>query len=285
MAKQIDIREDGTPVRTGASLIDNYMAVPDRDNKGTTNLVSGVSFPISIVSSAEWESIKFCEVIAPNSGWLLVDLNLTAFTQSSIYVLRVRDSNDIDRCIYSENINSVVSLISSFEFYCEKGHKYIMEIVCNSISSTLNVNHIFVSFIPPKFQEIAGAHTSTDIGYSLAEQDTGTTWIDGKKIYKRTFVVDVATFTGTDIQIPLNNFTGVKQFVRMESFLIDKSAQGIYPANFFEINTSGTIIDAGSLNVHFSSISDVMYLIVRCGTYYVGWKDNNLVATVWYTKA
>lgn len=46
---------------------------------------------------------------------------------------------------------------------------------------------------------------SGSINYSLEEQDTGLTWIDGKKIYQKT--VDCGSINGSnkDVTVPVNN--------------------------------------------------------------------------------
>lgn len=74
------------------------------------------------------------------------------------------------------------------------------------------------------------------INYSTDEQDTGLTWIDGKKIYQKTFVKDSTNASGTLVTI-------------------DASALNIDTC----INTYGTfdrIISAGKLTCIFNSYED-----------------------------
>jgi hypothetical protein len=93
----------------------------------------------------------------------------------------------------------------------------------DSTDRVLTLNEASIVYTPPKFSEIAGAKVTTDIGYSLAEQDTGTTWVDGKKIYKRTFK-DVAltnsSTPNTEVVVQILPGGIVDTLVKMEGYFV-----------------------------------------------------------------
>ena len=54
--------------------------------------------------------------------------------------------------------------------------------------------------------EIIYPQTISDMNYSTSEQDTGCKWIDGKKIYKKTFSFTLANAEATTVNHGISNF-------------------------------------------------------------------------------
>lgn len=54
--------------------------------------------------------------------------------------------------------------------------------------------------------EVIYPQTISDMDYSTSEQDTGCKWIDGKKIYKKTFSFTLANAEATTVNHGINNF-------------------------------------------------------------------------------
>ena len=54
--------------------------------------------------------------------------------------------------------------------------------------------------------EIIYPQTISDMDYSTSEQDTGCKWIDGKKIYKKTFSFTLANAEATTVNHGISNF-------------------------------------------------------------------------------
>lgn len=63
-----------------------------------------------------------------------------------------------------------------------------------------------------KFKDVAGGGTD----YSTSEQDTGTKWLDGKTIYKQTFV-KASVAAGSTATSITHNIAGLSQVVAHES--------------------------------------------------------------------
>lgn len=114
------------------------------------------------------------------------------------------------------------------------------------------------------------------VNYSTNEQDTGLTWIDGKKIYQKTFVKDSTDISGTLVTI-------------------DASALNIYEC----INIYGTfdrIVSAGKLTCIFNSYeaaglhshvaySDYNNMINFTITLFTGEATSSQKITILYTKS
>ena len=54
--------------------------------------------------------------------------------------------------------------------------------------------------------EVIYPQTISDMDYSTSEQDTGCKWIDGKKIYKKTFSFTLANAEATTVNHGISNF-------------------------------------------------------------------------------
>jgi hypothetical protein len=232
-------------------------------------------------------------VFGPNAGsWLNRDVNLlenSFVAPSSGYVQFISFNNQAGSGSFSLSIDggSVVQEQESNSLSVRMNRHYGPfavkkgAVIAGSISGDLQISFgVVCYFIPVEFEEVAGAPTSTDIGYSLAEQDTGTTWSDRKKIYKKTYVHDVATFSSVETSITLD-LPAIGQHVRMESDFIGKNSPNIRPANWTALDVAtGEVLTDACVNVHVAGNK----LVFRSADY-AGWVNYNLVTTLWYTKA
>lgn len=73
--------------------------------------------------------------------------------------------------------------------------------VTQVVSTGTKIATITVDNVPTDIYAPAGS----GVNYSTTEQDTGLTWIDGKKIYQKTFVEDSTNTTGTTITIDVSS--------------------------------------------------------------------------------
>jgi hypothetical protein len=92
-------------------------------------------------------------------------------------------------------------------------------------------NHSAAYYMPVRFVETTGKVTAADVGYSYAEQDTGTTWVDGKPIYRR--VLSGVITAGASEFVSTNNLgTGVDAVVSYGGYWCD--------GNGFKISINGS---------------------------------------------
>lgn len=87
---------------------------------------------------------------------------------------------------------------------------------------------------------ITNSKLATVLGdYSLSEVDTGCTWIDGSKIYKKT--VDVGTLPNATIKYVNHNITNLKAVVHVEGVGYSESTNNHFPLPFPVTNSQNTI--------------------------------------------
>jgi hypothetical protein len=138
----------------------------------------------------------------------------------------------------------------------------------------LHIDGISLNYAPPKFSEIAGAPVTTDIGYSLAEQDTGITWVDGKKVYKRTFkdvsVVSSST-AGQTVNIQLIPAGVIDTYIKSEGICVLPSGNNtMYPLSDSDrsLKLSHLKNAGGNLSWQFRSDHPSETLIATVTVYY-----------------
>lgn len=83
-----------------------------------------------------------------------------------------------------------------------------------------------------------GADAMSNQNYSTSEIDTGTTWIDGKKIYKRTFDCGNPPAAGMTNNIDIN-VTNFEKAVKIEGIMFDSSNEA-FPLPFIDSSFSNT---------------------------------------------
>ena len=75
--------------------------------------------------------------------------------------------------------------------------------------------------------------------YATAEIDTGTTWIDGKEIYKKT--VDIAPLPNATNKVVAHNISNLDRVIKLEGYGYRSSDQGIFPLPFVSTNAASAI--------------------------------------------
>ena len=125
--------------------------------------------------------------------------------------------------------------------------------------------------------EVIYPHTISDMDYSTSEQDTGCKWIDGKKIYRKTFVVPIPSSGNlTSFQHGISN---LGFFVKSEGVAMGPNGTTArFLPDFYVDNdniggTFGCAIYGGSV---LSGNVDITY-----GSWYRG---GTVYATLYYTK-
>ena len=125
--------------------------------------------------------------------------------------------------------------------------------------------------------EVIYPQTISDMDYSTSEQDTGCKWIDGKKIYRKTFVVPIPSSGNlTSFQHGINN---LGFFVKSEGVAMGSNGTTArFLPDFYVDNdniggTFGCAVYGGSVS---SGNVDITY-----GSWYHG---GTVYATLYYTK-
>ena len=72
--------------------------------------------------------------------------------------------------------------------------------------------------------EVIYPQTISDMDYSTSEQDTGCKWIDGKKIYKKTFSFILANAEATIVNHGISNF-GL--LIRFEGAVVQSDTKNV----------------------------------------------------------
>lgn len=63
-----------------------------------------------------------------------------------------------------------------------------------------------------------GADALTNLNYSTSETDTGTTWVDGSRIFKKTIIMTSATWTSSTQEVKqAHGITNVAKWVKIEA--------------------------------------------------------------------
>ena len=75
--------------------------------------------------------------------------------------------------------------------------------------------------------------------YATAEIDTGTTWIDGKEIYKKT--IDIAPLPNATNKTVAHNISNLDRVIKLEGYGYRSSDQGIFPLPFVSTNAASAI--------------------------------------------
>ena len=122
--------------------------------------------------------------------------------------------------------------------------------------------------------EVIYPQTISDMDYSTSEQDTGCKWIDGKKIYKKTFTGTYNSAANTTTNI--FTFSGVSDLVDAKGWIADLDAK----VAFGTAHRAGTslILDSAAFLVDTN-------VIVRSfnNTEYTG-NNMSYAVTLYYTK-
>lgn len=75
--------------------------------------------------------------------------------------------------------------------------------------------------------------------YATAEIDTGTTWIDGKEIYKKT--INIAPLPNATNKVVAHNISDLDRVIKLEGYGYRSSDQGTFPLPFVSTNTASAI--------------------------------------------
>jgi hypothetical protein len=258
----------------------NIFSSPDDQKKDNTNLAAGFSLTASIAAgnTSEWVSGTFGNYTVQKSGYYELGLHAqTSPIGCNMYmyvnnVLRFVHTISAGQMLQMQQVTELLKgdvIRFAFAWYRDAN---------NPITMTLTAAEI--KYIPPKFAEIAGASTTTDLGYSLAEQDTGTTWIDGKKIYKRTFTVMSPSAINTTLQTPLYAAGVVSTPIKQE-VIMPHSTAAISVGNP-HINSTDLVECA--VTVVKASGGELNCAVRLPSTSGASWISKTFYVTVYYTK-
>jgi hypothetical protein len=259
----------------------NYLSMPG--NVESTSLLQNI-VPDMVYTggnTSDYISVGAAIATIPKDGFYL--FTFLSWTTGYGVGLRIRRNNSP---VFQEHLqpNMVNSISRWFTF--AKGDAIVIDGLAyrDTVDRTLHVDGINLQYAPPKFSEIAGAPVTTDVGYSLAEQDTGTTWVDGKSIYKRTWQITTPAALGTTELTNLTNTGNIHTIVKHEGILVLHNGSTL---------TFGRVIYGGTNNEIVRILFNVnrdgpsMNLVARVTVPDTG--DSNFIGapcyiTVWYTK-
>ena len=117
--------------------------------------------------------------------------------------------------------------------------------------------------------EVIYPQTISDMDYSTSEQDTGCKWIDGKKIYKKTFSFTLVNAEATTVNHGISNF-GL--LVKFEGAVVQSGTKNV-PIPRTLANLNYQICLQGVTTTAFE---------IDCGT--SGPRCKQAYMTLWYTK-
>jgi len=117
-----------------------------------------------------------------------------------------------------------------------------------------------------------GADAMSNQNYSTTEIDTGTTWIDGKKIYKKTIDCGAPPATGQTKNIDIN-VANFEKAIKIEGIMFDNSNEA-FPLPFIDSSFSNT---NGNYEVE-------VYQIQGSGTWQIWVSRGNANADLGITK-
>lgn len=137
-------------------------------------------------------------------------------------------------------------------------------------------------------ENIEAINEAPGLNYSTSEIDTGMTWIDGKKIYKKTFDcgAEPANYQSTDTYFDIPNFGNV---VKIEGIMTD-GYDDFYPIPFnFPNSSSNRLFYSVSVKKYVSSSETRRAIEIRrgtiAGTYDITSLDiTKIYVTLYYTK-
>lgn len=137
-------------------------------------------------------------------------------------------------------------------------------------------------------ENIEAINEAPGLNYSTSEIDTGMTWIDGKKIYKKTFDcgAEPANYQSTDTYFDIPNFGNV---VKIEGIMTD-GYDDFYPIPFNCPNSSSNrLFYSVSVKKYVSSSETRRAIEIRrgtiAGTYDIQSLDiTKIYVTLYYTK-
>lgn len=115
------------------------------------------------------------------------------------------------------------------------------------------------------------------INYTTSEQDTGTKWIDGRTIYKKTIncgkgpnVAQKDTQTGV---------TGIDFVTKIEGVLYNSTASIFMGPAYLAFNAGSSSVGAGSINLGYVKSSNVVRITTNGDR-----SGFNCYITIWYCK-
>ena len=134
-----------------------------------------------------------------------------------------------------------------------------------SITPTITDGTKIADFTIDQYNGSLYAPNTSGINYSTDEQDTGLTWIDGKKIYQKSVEVNIPN---TDFPIIQHNITGLENVINYETSCMTGG---------FTLTTR-THLPSGTLYVN---AIDSENITLYNGGYFTG---SAFVITIQYTK-
>ena len=136
-------------------------------------------------------------------------------------------------------------------------------IAFGGLSTATADNPLGEMFYP--FYAYAGIHGVT--GWSLKEEDTGDTWLDGQKVYRKTLYARIAT-AGQAVDIPFPD--GLQRIVHMQGILYtDDTINRTRPLSwYYNASLNASLWHGGTANVTVQANGEI----------------GDAFVTIWYTK-
>ena len=120
--------------------------------------------------------------------------------------------------------------------------------------------------------------TVADVNYSLTEQATGGTWVDGKPIYKKTFVVPIPS-SGNSVNFQ-HGISNLGFYVKAEGVIVGSNGVTTrFLPDFFINNNS---IDVQYACAIYGGATTGTEITITYGSWYYG---GTAYVTLWYTKS
>lgn len=89
------------------------------------------------------------------------------------------------------------------------------------------------------------ANIKTGRNFSTNEIDTGMTWVDGKKIYRKCYSYNGTVAVGEGVSFP--GFTDVAEIINMVGTFVNANDNHVFPCCYVNANNDGTVTQVMSL--------------------------------------
>lgn len=126
--------------------------------------------------------------------------------------------------------------------------------------------------------EVIYPQTISDMDYSTSEQDTGCKWIDGKKIYKKTYVVSLPS-SGSSISVN-HGISNLSSYIKAEGVAVFSNGLATRFLPCFYVESDGNLSNRYSFSIYGGSTSAQTFIL----SFGSGYQGGTAYVTLWYTK-
>lgn len=126
--------------------------------------------------------------------------------------------------------------------------------------------------------EVIYPQTISDMDYSTSEQDTGCKWIDGKKIYRKTYVVSLPS-SGSSMSVN-HGISNLSSYIKSEGVAVFSNGMTTRFLPCFYIGSDGSFSNQYYCSI-YGGATDKQNFTLNFGSAYL---DGTAYVTLYYTK-